>query len=88
VNNGGIPPPTEAPGGMAGTGIGAASFLQLARGAPPPPATAEAHSKAPGVSPGVPAAAPGGGPVPAIASLGLLRSGSLGGRGLVRTASP
>jgi hypothetical protein len=31
VNNGGTPPPTEAPGGIAGTGIGAASFLQLAR---------------------------------------------------------
>merc|ERR1719254_273738 len=48
VNNGGTPPPTEAPGGIAGTGIEA--FVQLAsraqqRAAPPPPATAAAYTK-------------------------------------------
>mmetsp|Transcript_142441 Transcript_142441/g.455293 ORF Transcript_142441/g.455293 Transcript_142441/m.455293 type:complete len:723 (+) Transcript_142441:105-2273(+) len=44
VNNGGTPPPTEAPGGIAGTGI-SVSFVQIdSRVAPPPPpATAEAY---------------------------------------------
>uniref|UniRef100_A0A7S3H9R5 Uncharacterized protein n=1 Tax=Spumella elongata TaxID=89044 RepID=A0A7S3H9R5_9STRA len=46
VNNGGTPPPTEAPGGIAGTGVAipaAASFVQVslhsssAKAAPPPP---------------------------------------------------
>jgi len=47
VNMGGTLAPTEAPGGIAGTGIGA-SFVQLStkRGAPPPPPDAvEAYSK-------------------------------------------
>lgn len=46
VNNGGTPPPTEAPGGIANTGIGA-SLVQLASDVapPPPPATAEAYRK-------------------------------------------
>mmetsp|Transcript_142436 Transcript_142436/g.455273 ORF Transcript_142436/g.455273 Transcript_142436/m.455273 type:complete len:720 (+) Transcript_142436:59-2218(+) len=47
VNNGGTPPPTEAPGGIAGTGI-SVSFVQIdSRVAPPPPpATAEAYKAA------------------------------------------
>jgi len=38
VSNGGTAPPTEAPGGIAGTGI-SASFVQVSqrKGAPPPP---------------------------------------------------
>eukprot|EP00972_Heterocapsa_arctica_P057305 8455150-Heterocapsa_arctica.AAC.1 len=35
VNMGGEAPPTEAPGGIAGTGV--TVFLQLRKGAPPPP---------------------------------------------------
>ena len=41
VNFGGTPPPTEAPGGIAGTGVKAAALVQLSahaqREAPPPP---------------------------------------------------
>jgi len=52
VNNGGTPPPTEAPGGIAGTGI-SVGFMQLASARaqvgkdapPPPPATAAAYAK-------------------------------------------
>merc|ERR1719254_117069 len=49
VNQGGTPPPTAAPGGIAGTGIEA--FVQLASSThrkeapPPPPATAAAYTK-------------------------------------------
>eukprot|EP00405_Crypthecodinium_cohnii_P010102 CAMPEP_0206440656 /NCGR_PEP_ID=MMETSP0324_2-20121206/12866_1 /ASSEMBLY_ACC=CAM_ASM_000836 /TAXON_ID=2866 /ORGANISM="Crypthecodinium cohnii, Strain Seligo" /LENGTH=725 /DNA_ID=CAMNT_0053908369 /DNA_START=45 /DNA_END=2222 /DNA_ORIENTATION=+ len=50
VNNGGTPPPTEAPGGIAGTGIEVPAFVQLSASAsgskaapPPPPETAEAY---------------------------------------------
>jgi len=45
VNQGGTPPPTEAPGGIADTGI-SVSFMQLSkRDAPaPPPATMEAYA--------------------------------------------
>jgi len=59
VNNGGTPPPTEAPGGIAGTGI-SAGFLQLSssksgkKDAPPtPPETMAAYSKKSGESGGV-----------------------------------
>eukprot|EP00446_Apocalathium_sp_SHHI-4_P002224 CAMPEP_0177173100 /NCGR_PEP_ID=MMETSP0367-20130122/11482_1 /TAXON_ID=447022 ORGANISM="Scrippsiella hangoei-like, Strain SHHI-4" /NCGR_SAMPLE_ID=MMETSP0367 /ASSEMBLY_ACC=CAM_ASM_000362 /LENGTH=694 /DNA_ID=CAMNT_0018619403 /DNA_START=66 /DNA_END=2146 /DNA_ORIENTATION=+ len=47
VNNGGTPPPTEAPGGIAGTGI-SVSFVQIDSqvAPPPPPATAEAYKAA------------------------------------------
>merc|ERR1719401_572271 len=50
VNNGGTPPPTEAPGGIAGTGI-SVGFLQLSSfsssdvAPPPPPETMEAYTK-------------------------------------------
>merc|ERR1719401_2051232 len=50
VNNGGTPPPTEAPGGIAGTGI-SVGFVQLASSSvskvapPPPPETMEAYTK-------------------------------------------
>merc|ERR1740121_2843499 len=47
VNNGGTPPPTEAPGGIAGTGI-SPDFVQLASqtkdAPPPPPETMEAYT--------------------------------------------
>merc|ERR1719230_797491 len=44
VNMGGTPPPTEVPGGIAGTGIG---FLQIRSDVapPPPPETAAAYKK-------------------------------------------
>jgi len=49
VNNGGTPPPTEAPGGIAGTGITAlvqVSLQSLRRDAPaPPPETWDAYAK-------------------------------------------
>merc|ERR1719174_1973989 len=49
VNNGGTLAPTEAPGGIAGTGIGfmqVSAHKQLADGAPPPPPeTWDAYSK-------------------------------------------
>jgi len=47
VNNGGTPPPTEAPGGIAGTGVSVASFLQVdsQEAPPPPPETAAAYAK-------------------------------------------
>merc|ERR1719277_40009 len=49
VNNGGTPPPTEAPGGIAGTGISAlvqVSAKTLRRDAPaPPPETWDAYAK-------------------------------------------
>merc|ERR1719401_3241148 len=50
ANNGGTPPPTEAPGGIAGTGI-SVDFLQLASSSsskdapPPPPETARVYVK-------------------------------------------
>merc|ERR1719226_303350 len=37
VNNGGTPPPTAAPGGIAGTGIMSLVQVSSQRGAPPPP---------------------------------------------------
>jgi len=44
VSNGGTPPPTAPPGGIAGTGI--MSFVQVSKDAPaPPPETWEAYSK-------------------------------------------
>jgi len=49
VNNGGTLAPTAAPGGIAGTGIGA--FAQVAP--PPPPETAGAYKKKSGESGGV-----------------------------------
>merc|ERR1719254_36206 len=49
VSNGGTPPPTEAPGGIAGTGITAlvqVSAKTLRRDAPaPPPETWDAYAK-------------------------------------------
>jgi len=46
--------PTAAPTGIAGTGIGQATFIQLRRGAPPPPPeTFGAYSKKSGESGGV-----------------------------------
>jgi len=57
VNNGGTPPPTDAPGGIAGTGIEA--FVQLSaqtlrKDAPgPPPETWAAYAKKSGESSGV-----------------------------------
>jgi len=55
VSNGGTPPPTEAPGGIAGTGISAAPVLAQisahraadadAVAPPPPPATWDAYAK-------------------------------------------
>jgi len=46
--------PTAAPGGIAGTGIGEATFLQIRRGAPPPPPeTFNAYSKKSAESGGV-----------------------------------
>merc|ERR1719382_2263826 len=50
VNNGGTPPPTEAPGGIAGTGI-SVGFVQLSSfsssdvAPPPPPETMAAYTK-------------------------------------------
>jgi len=52
VNNGGTPPPTEAPGGIAGTGI-SVGFVQMASSSsssekdapPPPPETMQAYTK-------------------------------------------
>jgi len=60
VNNGGTPPPTEAPGGIAGTGI-SVDFVQLASARaqvskdapPPPPETAAVYAKKSGESNGV-----------------------------------
>jgi len=54
VNNGGTPPPTEAPGGIAGTGV-SVSFVQVDSqvAPPPPPATAEAYKAKGGESGGV-----------------------------------
>merc|ERR1740121_3026092 len=58
VNNGGTPPPTEAPGGIADTGI-KVGFLQLVSSSssedapPPPPETMEAYTKKSGESNGV-----------------------------------
>jgi len=46
--------PTVAPGGIAGTGVGSATFLQVRRAAPPPPPeTFGAYSKKSGESNGV-----------------------------------
>merc|ERR1712124_13783 len=42
LNNGGTLAPTEAPGGIAGTGI---SALQNSEAPPPPPESIEAYSK-------------------------------------------